>query len=165
MRYFATIGADAVPVERTAEGVVIDGSTVEFEAEVIGEGDAHFRLPGRSARVRAEPTPAGWRIRIGSSEWTVRLESERARAIRELTGQEASVDTSDLSAPMPGLIVKVLIEEGQSVEAGDGLIVVEAMKMENELRAVGPGVVTRVEVAPGDTVERGQILIRFEASA
>ena len=89
------------------------------------------------------------------------LANERARAIRELTGHDGQSGTSDLRAPMPGLVVKVLVEDGQEVQAGDGLVIVEAMKMENELRAEGDGVVASVRVQPGDTVDRDELLIEF----
>jgi pyruvate carboxylase subunit B len=63
---------------------------------------------------------------------------------------------------MPGLVVRVLVEAGQQVTQGAGLVVLEAMKMENELRAAAPGCVAAVRVRPGDTVEKGQSLIELE---
>jgi biotin carboxyl carrier protein len=62
---------------------------------------------------------------------------------------------------MPGLVLGVLVEAGQSVAAGQSLVVLEAMKMQNVLKAAGPGVVERVSVRPGATVERGEPLITF----
>ena len=66
---------------------------------------------------------------------------------------------------MPGLVLRVDIEEGQEVAEGQGLLIVEAMKMENELRARATGRVRRVHVAAGESVRRGDILIEFERSA
>jgi pyruvate carboxylase subunit B len=63
---------------------------------------------------------------------------------------------------MPGLVVRVLVEAGQMVVAGGGLVVLEAMKMENELRAAGPGIVRAVHVRAGGTVEKGQMLVELE---
>ncbi|HJP60192.1 MAG TPA: acetyl-CoA carboxylase biotin carboxyl carrier protein subunit, partial [Gemmatimonadaceae bacterium] len=65
-------------------------------------------------------------------------------------------------APMPGLIVRVNVAPGDAVEAGQGVVVMEAMKMENELRATGPGKVRSVEVAPGVAVEKGALLVALE---
>jgi pyruvate carboxylase subunit B len=62
---------------------------------------------------------------------------------------------------MPGLVVRVLAERGQLVEPGQGLIVLEAMKMENELRAVAAGTVAAVPVSAGQAVEKGQVLMEF----
>jgi pyruvate carboxylase subunit B len=66
---------------------------------------------------------------------------------------------------MPGLVVRVKVAEGQRVEAGAGLIVVEAMKMENELRAAAAGVVRRIHVSAGDAVEKGARLLEIEPAA
>ena len=164
MKYHATAKGESFIVERTPEGVRVGDREIRFDAEMIGQADVLFRMPDRSARVRGDRTREGWRIRIGGHEWTVALETERARAIRELTGHDGPVGTPDLHAPMPGLVVKVLVEEGATVEPGDGLIVVEAMKMENELKAGAPGVVRRIAVAAGETVDRDQLLVEFEAA-
>jgi biotin carboxyl carrier protein len=64
---------------------------------------------------------------------------------------------------MPGLVVRVQVQPGENVAAGDSLVVLEAMKMENELKAGAPGVVKSVRVAPGEAVEKGQVLVEFEA--
>jgi pyruvate carboxylase subunit B len=88
---------------------------------------------------------------------------ERTRAIREMTGAGgAALGPAPIRAPMPGLVVKVEVEEGDVVEAGQGMAIVEAMKMENELKAEGPGVVSTIHVAAGDTVEKDQILIDLD---
>jgi pyruvate carboxylase subunit B len=62
---------------------------------------------------------------------------------------------------MPGLVVRVSVEPGQAVESGAGVLVLEAMKMENELRATSAGIVRAVRVQPGQAVERGQVLVEF----
>ena len=73
----------------------------------------------------------------------------------------ARQEFASLKAPMPGLVVRVAVEEGDAVEQGDTVLIVEAMKMENELRAAGAATVARVLAAPGDAVEKGQILAEF----
>lgn len=67
-----------------------------------------------------------------------------------------------LKAPMPGLIVKVEVEPGQDVKKGDGLVIVEAMKMENELKAAHSGKVKAIKIQTGQPVEKNQVLIEFE---
>lgn len=162
MKYFATTSEETFLVERTTAGVTVDDREVSFEVDVLGPGEALFRLAGRSARVIGVRQPGGWRIRVAGRDWLIDLETERARAIRELTGHDDIAETADLRAPMPGLVVKVMAQVGQVVEAGDGLVVVEAMKMENELRAVGPGTIASIDVVTGSTVDRDEVLIRFE---
>jgi pyruvate carboxylase subunit B len=65
---------------------------------------------------------------------------------------------------MPGLVLRVQVAVGQQVAAGSGLVVLEAMKMENELKSRAPGVIKAVRVQPGEAVEKGQVLVEFEAA-
>jgi pyruvate carboxylase subunit B len=89
---------------------------------------------------------------------------ERTRTIRDLTAaQTGPVGPAPLVAPMPGLIVRVNVEPGDSVTAGQGLVVMEAMKMENELRAAGAGKVKAVHASAGEAVTKGSLLVELEA--
>jgi biotin carboxyl carrier protein len=88
---------------------------------------------------------------------------ERTRAIRDLSAASAGPSgPAPILAPMPGLIVRVNVKAGDKVEAGQGVVVMEAMKMENELRATAAGIVRSVEVSPGTAVEKGALLIALE---
>ena len=87
---------------------------------------------------------------------------ERTRAIRDLSAANAAPSgPAPIIAPMPGLIVRVSVSVGDRVEAGQGLVVMEAMKMENELRATAPGTVRSVNVTPGTAVEKGTLLVEL----
>ena len=88
----------------------------------------------------------------------------KTRVILELSGKSARPPgPAHLFAPMPGLIVRVNVQEGDHVRPGQGLVVMEAMKMENELRATVAGIVRRVVVSPGSAVEKGATLLEMEA--
>jgi biotin carboxyl carrier protein len=88
---------------------------------------------------------------------------ERTRAIRALSAANAApLGPAPIKAPMPGLIVRVNVKVGDRVEAGQGVVVMEAMKMENELRAIAAGTVKSVGVVPGATVEKGALLVALE---
>jgi pyruvate carboxylase subunit B len=90
---------------------------------------------------------------------------ERTRQIQALTGRKPGGPAGGVvRAPMPGLVVRVEVAEGQRIAAGAALVVVEAMKMENELRATRPGVVAKVHVAAGTAVEKGAPLVTFAAT-
>ena len=105
-----------------------------------------------------------WSVTLGGQPFLVEAIDERTRTIREMTGAgDGPGGPKPVRAPMPGLVVKVEVEEGDSVETGQGVIIVEAMKMENELTAEAPGVVTRVHVVEGQTVEKDQVLIELHA--
>lgn len=89
---------------------------------------------------------------------------ERTRAIRDLTrASSGPVGPAPLVAPMPGLVVRVAVAVGERVSAGQGLVVIEAMKMENELRASADGVVTAVKVTAGVAVDKGALLVELAA--
>jgi len=77
----------------------------------------------------------------------------------------AVVGPAPLRAPMPGLIVRVEVEPGDAVKAGQGVVIMEAMKMENELHSERDGVVARVLVAAGEPVEKGAVLIEFSEAS
>ena len=88
---------------------------------------------------------------------------ERTRAIRDLSAATAGpVGPAPVRAPMPGLVIRVNVKVGDEVQAGQGLVVMEAMKMENELRATAAGRVRSVEVSPGTAVEKGALLVALE---
>lgn len=88
---------------------------------------------------------------------------ERTRTIRDMAGTSAGpAGTMPIIAPMPGLIVRIAVTPGDEVQIGDGIVVMEAMKMENELRAVGPGRVKAVLVSAGQAVEKGAVLVEME---
>jgi biotin carboxyl carrier protein len=96
---------------------------------------------------------------VGSHEFAVELETARADSA---AARRAPAGAARLLAPMPGRIVRVLAEAGQQVEAGQGLVVMEAMKMENELRAPRAGRVAEVHALEGQTVETGALLAVVE---
>lgn len=88
---------------------------------------------------------------------------ERTRSIRDLSAKSAGpTGPAPILAPMPGMIVRVNVKAGDTVEAGQGVVVMEAMKMENELRATAPGRVKSVEVSAGTAVEKGALLVALE---
>jgi len=88
---------------------------------------------------------------------------ERTRAIRDLSAANAApTGPAPIIAPMPGLIIRVNVQPGDEIDAGHGVVVMEAMKMENELRATTAGRVKSVQVTPGTAVERGALLVELE---
>jgi len=93
----------------------------------------------------------------------VHVESERTRLLREYAGTSGSLHHRfEVHAPMPALVVRVEVKVGDEVQPGQGLIVLEAMKMENELRAHHAGRVKEIHVAKGKTVEKGELLLLLE---
>jgi len=143
----------------------LDGETEIRSADwvEIAPGAYSILLDGRSyeAWVSVSPTAAGSRefsVTVGTHRYRVELQDPRERRHGGVAG--AQQGPQEILAPMPGKIVKVLVDENQQVAAGEGLVVIEAMKMQNELRAPRPGRVEKVYVAAGVGVETGTKLVR-----
>jgi pyruvate carboxylase subunit B len=144
---------------------MVDGRAVAAElVSLPGTGVRHLIAAGASHPFLAEAgdRKGRWQISLGGARFAVDAVDERTRAIREMTGAGEEETQKVVAAPMPGLVVKVQVEVGQQVRAGQGLVIVEAMKMENELKAPADGVVARIDVEPGRTVDKGATLIVLE---
>jgi biotin carboxyl carrier protein len=166
MKYIVTIAGRSVAVEVDGDRVAVDGETVAAHlAAVPGTPLVHLLLGAASWTVAAEPLEgpgpeARWALGIAGERVAVAVVDERTRALQTLTARpDASGGETTVRAPMPGLVVRVAVAPGQRVERGTGLIVVEAMKMENELRAPVGGVVQLVHVEVGVAVEQGAPLV------
>ena len=122
-------------------------------------------IGGVQHRVVARRSGARGRYVLWMDGWRFEVEAldERTRAIQELSAAAAGpAGPAPVIAPMPGLIVRVQVAVGDRVRAGQGIVVMEAMKMENELRAPADGVVRAIAAAPGTAVEKGTVLVEFE---
>jgi biotin carboxyl carrier protein len=168
MKYFVTVGDESVVVIVDGDRVVIDGvpvvATLEREpgsplVRVIIDGEATLMAV-------EERLAAGWRLVDGGDVREAAIEDERARHIRLLTGPAHGASSATrLKSPMPGLVARVPVAVGDRVAAGAPLVVLSAMKMENELKATAPVVVTAILVAAGEAVEKGAVLLELEPIA
>lgn len=158
--------------ERKTVALEPDGVHYESESPVYAELSDIEGSPVRMVKIGTHVYRVVVQRRQGRGRYTLwidgyRLETEaldeRTRSIRDLTAARAGpTGPAPILAPMPGLIVRVSVKAGDKVEAGQGLVVMEAMKMENELRATSAGVVKSVEVAAGTVVEKGALLVALE---
>ncbi len=165
MRYFVTLAAGeelAVDVVQKPNGrldVSVDGESLAVDAVDVG-GTLNVRVGDRVFDLWLDGDGEGdVRFVTGGVRNTAHIESERSR-IGALDSRQAS-SGGKVSAPMPGRVVKVLVSEGDEVTAGMPVIVVEAMKMENELCAEQPGVVSAICAHEGDSVDGGATLIEL----
>jgi pyruvate carboxylase subunit B len=145
--------------------VAVDGDPVAAElVEIDGTEVRSLLLGGRSHRVLASRKEKGvWGLHLSGTHLNARVVDERTRIIEEMTGAaEGAAGPKALKAPMPGLVMRIEVEVGQSVAEGDGLIIVEAMKMENELKCHGDARVKAIHVMEGETVAKDQLLVEFE---
>jgi len=163
VKYFVTIGSQTVEVEVEGQRVVVGGEPLDAHlAPLPGTPLYHLLLGGTSWTVAAQALEGDgrWAMGMAGERVEVAVQDERAREIETLTGAAPGASgPAVVRAPMPGLVVRVQVADGQRVEAGAGLVVVEAMKMENELRAPRAGVVQTVHVVVGQAVEKGMPLV------
>ena len=136
--------------------------------DVLSEKDDVFHVlyEGRSRHAllqHADYKTKTFTFRIEGNVYTVKVEDAFDRLVQHLGLSKGSTkQMNQLKAPMPGLVVQVLAQPGMSVQKGDPLIILEAMKMENVIKAAGEGKVKAVNVAKGAAVEKGYLLIEFE---
>ncbi|MEW6567184.1 MAG: biotin/lipoyl-containing protein [Chloroflexota bacterium] len=162
MKYIATIGEHSYEIEINSEReVVVDGNRlpVDFQS-VAGQPVYSLIIGGRSYEAYVHLTEDGLDVVLSGRLYHVAVEDERERRLRQASsGAVARSGDYHLRAPMPGLIVAVPVGEGQAVERGADLIILESMKMQNELKAPRDGTVAHVRVRPGDRVDQNQVLI------
>jgi biotin carboxyl carrier protein len=165
MRYYVTVAGRTVAVDLNGEAATIDGEGVEVQlVDIEGTDLKHLSIGPSSYALIARPGDRRgvWAITVGGRTLTAEAVDERTRTIREMSGGAPADAERVVIAPMPGLVVRVNVGPGDMVSAGQGLVVVEAMKMENELKAPTDGIVTRVAVEPGAAVEKGAVLVVLE---
>lgn len=156
--------AHEVDVQRNGEAfeVVIDGDPRRVELVRLDGAFAWLRYPdsGHSFQITYHHRSNGsWRVGVGQREFDLAVLSP-AEAVDAVAGGRES-GPSRLTAPIPGKVVKVNVAPGDEVVPGQPLVVLEAMKMENELAAEQVGRVTAVHVVDGDTVETGELLVEI----
>jgi len=136
--------------------VTVGDNTLELDWVRTGEQEASILVDGASVDVAVEKTPEGFAVLIRGDRFDVDLKD----AVKGVSlGKVAHAGPLKLTAPMPGKIVKVLVSEGDAVEAGRGVLVMEAMKMENELKATRAGTIQEIRVKEGQAVEMGALLL------
>jgi biotin carboxyl carrier protein len=160
-----SVSGHEVEVEIDGERVIAGGQ--EYTASLTAVPGTPFRqllLSGRPIGLALEESGRGhWAVTVRGERWETEVIDERTRNIRSLTGAAARPQGPGvLRAPMPGLVVRVLVEPGQLLAVGAGVLVLEAMKMENELRAHTAARVRAIRVRPGEAVEKGQVLAEFD---
>jgi pyruvate carboxylase subunit B len=162
--YVAAVDDREYQIELGDEGaVIVDGGQIEVDLHSVDGGFHYSLLVGAdSFEVFVERCDDVCFVTIGGRRHRVRIADLRVRGSGQpvRTPLEEPGET-DVGSPMPGVVVAVLVEEGQEVRTGEGLAILEAMKMENEIRAPRNGVVQSVGALPGQRVAQGDLLARI----
>lgn len=143
--------------------VTVDGQPVEARVSRLSDHSVLVVIDGRPQVVTIERDRGTARVTQDGTEVEVTIKTE-TDLLLERFGLDAgdSAAEREIRAPMPGLVLRVLAEPGQTVEAGQGLLVLEAMKMENELKAPADGVIATVHTKAGAAVGKNDLLIELE---
>jgi biotin carboxyl carrier protein len=162
----ARIGDREYALTRSLEGTLsVDGHEVTHELLPLGNGRHLLRIGAKSYEVElggAGEQEHSMLVYVNNRAFVVELDNETTLLLKQIeAGQPTRVHAAVLRAPMPGRISKLLVTQGELVEAGQGIIVLEAMKMENELRAPAAGIVKTVRVKEGDAVEKNALLLEL----
>lgn len=139
----------------------------EGPVDLVRTGPGQFSLVrnGRAHRVlvlKEDREQNTLRLRVGAHTYTVKLQDEESRLMRTLGLEKAGLKVREIKAPMPGMVLNILVKPGDAVEKNTPLLVLEAMKMENVIRAPGDAVVAAIPAEQGKAVEKGQLLITFQ---
>ncbi|MES3032913.1 MAG: biotin/lipoyl-containing protein [Gemmatimonadota bacterium] len=165
MKYVVEVHGQRHEVDVGPDGVTYDGEVVRASlTDVPGSPVRQVQIDDTVHRViaRRGASRGQYTLLLGGHRYAIEALDARTRAIRDLTAATGgNAGPAPLVAPMPGMIVRVSVAVGDVVVAGQGLIAMEAMKMENELRAAGPGTVTAVRVVAGTAVQKGAILVEL----
>ena len=170
MKLNAEIDGERVALEVKREGGRVSGEVggrrYDLEAREVSAGVYLLIHEGRvyECRVGGEPGASGrgaLRVSVGAREYGITLtDPKHLRGAGGGAGEQGGL--AQVKAPMPGKVVRVLVEAGQAVEAGEGMVVVEAMKMQNELKSPKSGTVAELRAEPGATVNAGDVLVVIE---
>ena len=155
-----------VTISEVNDGYKISFDKKSFEASIkyeLGGTLAELSINGNQHAVKVTPVIGGYLLRLRGVEQVVKVMNSRIAELSDLMPDKLPTDTSKfLLCPMPGLVVSIMVSEGDIIEEGQSLAMVEAMKMENVLRAEKPGKVSKISVAEGDSLAVDEIIMEFE---
>ena len=163
VKYVATVGNDAREVDVSgADGwyrITIGETTWDVDAHATMPGVYSILVGGVSYVADVVDRDGACTVEIGGEVYEIWVEEQSRHIIRTRGGAGGGAGSRTLTAPLPGKISRVAVRPGDAVSAGDILLVIEAMKMENEFRAAAGGTVAEVRVAAGQAVNAGDVLI------
>lgn len=155
---------------------VNDSHQFDLDKETIDQSDIHFNEDGtlhmlhegksfKAELIEVQREDKIVVLKVNEAIFRVSLKDDLDMLINKM-GMKANLKriSPDIIAPMPGLVIKVLVKEGQEIEAGTPVLILEAMKMENVLKSEGSGTVNNIHVKNTDSVEKGQLLVQIEPS-
>ena len=165
MKYISTINDTEYLIEIIDERhITVNGRqiTVDFNS-VSGQPVYSLLVDGKSFEGFVYPGEDAWEVLLMGQQYPVTVEDEREKRLRAAAGSSVSeAGEYHLKSPMPGMVVTIPVEEGQEIEQGQVVLILESMKMQNELKSPRAGTVGRIRVKPGESVEQRQTLLSVQ---
>ncbi len=163
MRYITTVEDKEYTIEiLDDQSVLLNGQPVDVDLQSVGDQPIYSLLvEGQSYEIHVYPSEDGLiQVVLHGNYYPVQVEDERQRKLQASLGK-AGLQSGEVQvkAPMPGLVVTVPVSEGQEVQKGEVLVILESMKMQNEIKSPRAGKVNRIRIKPGDSVEQKQPLL------
>ena len=162
MKYITTVEGREYLVDIIDDHrVSVDGESYQIDFMPVGDQQVYSLIVnGKSVDANVYPNEEDWQVIFQGNLFSATVEDEREKRLRAaLGGRVAENEDYHLKAPMPGMVISIPVNEGQTIQKGDVLVVLESMKMQNELRSPRNGKVTRMRVKAGDRVEYKETLL------
>jgi len=163
--YKALVNNKTFGIDYNDESITVNGANFKWDINKVGDGYFHILYLNKGYRAEIVKTDIATKtitFKINGRNYSVELK-DKFDLLLDKMGLNKTVahKVNSIKAPMPGLIIDLKINAGDTVKQGEPLLILEAMKMENILKSPGEGVIKNVKVKKGDNVEKGQVLIEF----
>lgn len=154
-------------VEQADQTFIVNGNAVKLDERALTHSNTTsviYQNKSYNVEVVELNTPEKTAtIKVNGNLYNLQMEDQFDLLLKQL-GMDAAVSTKirEIKAPMPGLVLKIMVEEGATVQKGDNLLVLEAMKMENILKSTTDGIIKKINVTQGDKIEKNTVLLQFQ---
>lgn len=162
----ATVNTQTFDIQSDKAEITVNTQPFNWDMVEIKDGNFHILYNNRSFNaevLEADYQTKSFLIKINNSKYSISVKDRFDILLDQMGMSNANMaKVNDLKAPMPGLIVDIKVQVGDTVKKGDTILILEAMKMENVLKASGDGIVKNIKIAPKQNVEKNQVMIEFE---
>lgn len=163
--YRASVNQQVFEIEGSGDALTLNNARLDWDIVPLGNGHYHILHQGQgysAELVKVDSATKTFTLKINGQLQVVELKDKFDLLLEKMGMQHTGAGkVNNIKAPMPGLIIDLKISAGDTVKAGDPLLILEAMKMENILKSPGDGVVKSIKIKKGDSVEKGQVLVEF----
>jgi len=161
MKYITTVDDKQFTIDINRDGqVTVDDQIIDIEIEQLLDSTMYsIIIGGKSHDIRMTAEEDEYEVLLSGEIFDVTVEDERTRRLAGLKAGGGVTGEVTVKAPMPGVVVEVLVDEGQEVAKGDVVLILESMKMQNEFKAPRDGTVKKIRVNAGDTVDQNAVLL------